>query len=220
MEVFSGVAKFTTPRPFESNSAEVVLSYTIAPGEDPEAVAAVVGQMAKRQAQAMIGVTHMPVGHNDDAERLSLQDKRNLVVAAIAAQAKVPVPEVAPVKPVVVIGETKPEWTPSVGQPIGDAMGLTPANPTVPAPATPTAGVAAPQTTSPSTATIASPSEIKDADLHTAAAHAVTRLAPAHGEMASIKVTALIGEYTNPPSMRAIPQHQRQEFITKLDALS
>lgn len=201
MEVFSGSAKFTTPRPFESCSAEVMLSFTIAPSEDPEAVTAAVGMMARRQALAMIGV----VEPNMEVARFSAVGEpaayvRDTPAAEIMASAKVPV--IDPVKTVVVIG---------------DAMGLSvSANPTLaPAPAAPMPALSADNT-----AIVASPTEIKDGDLHTAAAHAVTRLAPAHGELSSVKVTALIGEYSNPPSMRAIPQDRRREFLDRLAVLA
>ncbi len=54
--ITNGTVEYTTPRPFESPSARVTLSYTIEPGEDAEAKTEMVGEIAKRRAVGMLSV--------------------------------------------------------------------------------------------------------------------------------------------------------------------
>lgn len=55
MQITNGTVEFTTPRPFEAKSARVSLTFMVADGEDAEAVAATVGEIAQRRALAMVG---------------------------------------------------------------------------------------------------------------------------------------------------------------------
>jgi len=53
-QIVSGEVEFTTPRPFETKSACVKLSFTIDPGMNAEEAIALVGAMAKNRAEGMI----------------------------------------------------------------------------------------------------------------------------------------------------------------------
>lgn len=52
--IFAGEAEFTTPRPFESSSARVKLSFTVTEGEDAAVVGINTGLLARRLAEQMI----------------------------------------------------------------------------------------------------------------------------------------------------------------------
>src|ERR1700676_1139185 len=53
-QITTGNVEFTTPRPFEANSAKVSLSFTTEGEPDIEAFVRFVGQMARRQAYAAL----------------------------------------------------------------------------------------------------------------------------------------------------------------------
>lgn len=55
--IFAGECEFTTPRPFESRSARVKLSFTVDQGENADAVVAAVGTAAREYALAMVNGT-------------------------------------------------------------------------------------------------------------------------------------------------------------------
>jgi hypothetical protein len=57
MSITHGTVQYTTPRPYESASAQCALSFTVDVGEDAEAVAAQVGAMARRRAIGMVAMT-------------------------------------------------------------------------------------------------------------------------------------------------------------------
>jgi hypothetical protein len=58
-QIVSGEVEFTTPRPFESKSARVKLSFTVDPGVDPELATAHVADIARRRAEGIVAQDHV-----------------------------------------------------------------------------------------------------------------------------------------------------------------
>jgi hypothetical protein len=215
--------EFTTPRPFEANSAKVSLSFTTEGEPDIEAFVHFVGQMARRQAYAALIA-------EATAEAPKTRTKRNpseVVIGASPTSGSSTAPAetsqaVLPQQPAEgssVVALVPAAVDPMTGQPtpaspsltvVGgtDAMGLPTSAPVAGGPAT---------GASPS----ALPSGISDAELTGLISQKVAHLAQLVGDAAVPKVVELVEQFVPAPGRSTqMTQEQRVEFVARLKSLA
>lgn len=212
MTINSGIAQYTTPRPFDSASAQVTLHYTIEPGEDPDAVATHVGQMARRHAIAMLAMLSAP------AAPVAVKFAEPVTFAGTAVQVPTPSQTL----------ETQPWPGPSAGQKTNaaamDIMGGS-------APVNPTTTIATTAVVEPTAAmeNVTIEEAITDEFIRSHIASKNSELLTAQDgniperEKQTGRILSLIAEYVGgsaPYPVAKIPQAKRTEFLTRLAALS
>lgn len=121
-EIVSGEVEYTTPRPFETNSARVKLSFTIAPGADPNQATLLVGNMARQRAENMVD-GRMTATEVLAEEGAPVPPTRTRAKPAIVAPAALPGQNATPPQPTVAQtvepGPTSVIAPTSVVQPVG-----------------------------------------------------------------------------------------------------
>jgi hypothetical protein len=222
-QITTGNVEFTTPRPFEANSAKVSLSFTTEGEPDVEAFVHFVGQMARRQAYATLTADALAEAPKPRAKR----NPADVVIGAsptlgsstvLAETSQAVLPQQPAEGSSVVALVPVASVDPMTGQPtpaspsltvVGgtDAMGLPTSAPVAGGPAT---------GASPSV-----PSGINDAELTGLISQKVAHLAQLVGDAAVPKVVELVEQFVPAPGRSTqMTQEQRVEFVARLKSLA
>lgn len=199
--ITSGTVEYTTPRPYDSPSARVALTFAVAPDADPETVTAEVGEMVKRRAVAML--TKAALAHLEVQAGLVAPNTFN----------GVPLVKEPPASEKPYHGMIPPPEKTEAQRVNNDIMG--------------NGVVENPTSANPAPSTTTSPSEpitdkrlmdeiyAKNAQMRKDAA-----ANPAALEMVPVSINRLKNEYAPPPAgVSTIPQEKRAEFLQRLAAL-
>ena len=224
-QITTGNVEFTTPRPFEANSAKVSLSFTTEGEPDIEAFIHFVGQMARRQAYAaliadapaeapktrakrppsevVIGASPTPGSSNAPAET-SQQASPQQPAEGSSVVALVPAASVDPMTGQPLSSTSSPQAGPTS---TSDVMGIPTSAPVAGGPAT---------GASPSVV-----SGISDAELTGLISQKVAHLAQLVGDAAVPKVVELVEQFVPAPGRSTqMTQEQRVEFVARLKSLA